>query len=355
MVYAVCARHLLFERRQVLEPRPAPRLVDGLGRAGSRDHVLALGVLQVLAVEDLFSCARVARERDARRTIVAHVAKHHGLHVHRGAQRVGNAVQVPIPDGALVVPGAEDRADGPPELLLRVLREGLPRPRPHDLEVLLRHALQILRTEIRVGRCAARVPHALEATLEALVGNPKHHVAIHLNEAPVAVVGEALTGEPREAFHRFLAEPQVQDRIHHARHRDRGARADRDQQGALGISEACLHDALDARQRPAGLLANRLRDAHAGANVLVAERGGERESRRHRDAEMRHLGEIRPLPPQEIAHRGAAVRAPSAEEVDAPRGLSCLRPRGPSCLRPLGPSRLRSPGRHRDSPTRSAR
>ena len=52
---AIGLRHLALERRQVLRVRGAAGLVDRLRRADAGDDVLALGVLQVLAVEDLRS------------------------------------------------------------------------------------------------------------------------------------------------------------------------------------------------------------------------------------------------------------------------------------------------------------
>src|SRR5205807_5266455 len=50
---------------------------DLLGRADAGDDVFALGVNQVLAVEDLFARGRVAREGDAGARVVAHVAEDH--------------------------------------------------------------------------------------------------------------------------------------------------------------------------------------------------------------------------------------------------------------------------------------
>ena len=95
----------------------------GERRADAGDHVLALGVDQVLAVEDVLAGGRVAREGDAGAAVVAHVAEHHRLHVGRRAPALGDVVLPAVDDGAVVVPRAEDGADGAPQLLVRVVGE----------------------------------------------------------------------------------------------------------------------------------------------------------------------------------------------------------------------------------------
>ena len=112
-----------FHRRLVGARLLARGLGDLLRRADAGDHVLALRVDQELAVELLLAGRWIAREGDAGRRRLAHVAEHHGLHVDRGAPALRDVVQAPIGDGALVHPGAEHGADCAPELLVRVLRE----------------------------------------------------------------------------------------------------------------------------------------------------------------------------------------------------------------------------------------
>jgi hypothetical protein len=102
---------------------PCARLGDVLRRADAGDHVLALGVDQEFAVELFLAGRGIAREGDAGRRGLAHIAEHHGLHVDRGAPAFRNVVQPPIGDGALVHPGAEHRADRAPQLRVRILRK----------------------------------------------------------------------------------------------------------------------------------------------------------------------------------------------------------------------------------------
>ena len=69
--------------------------------------------------------AGIAGKGDAGRAGFAHVAEDHRLHVDRRAPFVRDAVLPAIDDRAIVVPGAEDRADRTPKLSFRVLREVL--------------------------------------------------------------------------------------------------------------------------------------------------------------------------------------------------------------------------------------
>ena len=76
-------------------------LGDFLRRADAGDDVLALRIDQEFAVELLLAGRRIAREGDAGRGRLAHIAEHHGLHVDRGAPAFRDVVQPAIGDGAL--------------------------------------------------------------------------------------------------------------------------------------------------------------------------------------------------------------------------------------------------------------
>ena len=82
-------------------------LGERLRGADAGDDVLALGVDQELAVEDVFAGAGVAGEADAGGAVVAHVAEHHGLDVDGGAPVGGDVVQAAVGVGARVHPAAE--------------------------------------------------------------------------------------------------------------------------------------------------------------------------------------------------------------------------------------------------------
>ena len=97
--------------------------LDGLRRTYAGNHVFALGVDKVFAVHLVLAIGRIAREGDPGGAVVAGIAEHHGLDVYRRAPFGGNAILLAIEHGPLIVPGAENRADGAPQLLVHVLRK----------------------------------------------------------------------------------------------------------------------------------------------------------------------------------------------------------------------------------------
>ncbi len=73
----------------------------------------------------------------------------------------------------------------------------------------------------------------------------------------------------------------------------------------LDMSHACLHFGTEF-----------IGEALAGLVVVGADLGGDGEARRHQQPERRHLGQVRALAAQEIAHPGVAVGAAAAEAVN---------------------------------------
>ena len=105
------------------------RLVDRLqlgerhGVADAGDDVLALRVLEVVAVDALVAAGGVAGEGDAGAGVGAEVAEDHGADVDGRAEVAGDALLAAVELGAVGVPRVEDGADGQVHLLARVLRE----------------------------------------------------------------------------------------------------------------------------------------------------------------------------------------------------------------------------------------
>ena len=73
-------------------------LGDRLGRADAGDDVFALGVDQVVAVEDVLAGVRVAGEGDAGARVVAHVAEDHRLDVDGRALQAGDPLDPAVLD-----------------------------------------------------------------------------------------------------------------------------------------------------------------------------------------------------------------------------------------------------------------
>ena len=96
---------VLLERAHDLEQLVVRLLVDLLqvgerhGVADAGHDVLALRVLEVVAVHALGAGRRVAGERDARAGVHAAVAEHHRLHVDRGAEVLGDPLLAAVERG----------------------------------------------------------------------------------------------------------------------------------------------------------------------------------------------------------------------------------------------------------------
>ena len=146
-----------------------------------------------------------------------------------------------------------------------------------------------------VLQCAQRV-------LEPVGGHAVDDLAVHLDQPPVGVPGEALVAGPGgQALGRLVVETQVEDRVHHPRHRDGGARADGDEQGIGVVPEPLAGPLFEGGQvlihlglEPFGNLAARV---HVGA----ARVGGDREAGRNGNPELRHLGEAHALAAEQLA------------------------------------------------------
>ena len=117
------------QRGHVLEEFVVGRLVQ-LGEVTQRhrvadagDDVLALCVLQVVAVHAAGTRGRVARERHPGTGGRTTVAEDHGLDVHRCAEVLGDVLALSVERSARRVPGVEDRPHGEVELFAGVLRE----------------------------------------------------------------------------------------------------------------------------------------------------------------------------------------------------------------------------------------
>ncbi len=132
------------------------------GVADAGDDVLALGVLQVVAVHALVPARGVPGERDAGAGGHAPVAEDHGLDVDRGAEVLGDPLLAAVQHGAVGVPGVEDRGDGEVQLLARVLGE-LP------TGVVADHLLEGLPP----GRGGPRTSRSRSSTVPLLVLQPR--------------------------------------------------------------------------------------------------------------------------------------------------------------------------------------
>ena len=124
---------------------------------------------------------------------------------------------------------------------------------------------------------------------------------VHLDQATVGVMREArIAGRRGEAGDGLVAETDVEDRVHHPGHRHGRSGTDGDQQRIGRIAEALAGPLLEAPNVIVDLLLEPLREAldaiHVGATCLRRDR----ETRRDRHAERRHLCEADPLAAKKV-------------------------------------------------------
>ncbi len=282
------------------------RLVDRLQLgerhrvADTRDDVLALRVLEVVAVDALVAAGRVTGEGDARAGVGAEVAEDHRTDVDGRAEVAGNALLAAVELGAVGVPRVEDRVYGQVHLLTRVLREVPPGVPGDDLLELLDQLLQVGRVQVHVDRDALGLLRGLQRLLEEVAVDPEHGLAEHLDEAAVGVPGEALVaGLGGEAHDRGVGEADVEDRVHHAGHRELRTGTDGDQQRVVGLAEVLAHPLLERLEVRTDLAAQLGRLVTA-VEVHLARLGGDGEARRDGQPEVGHLGEVGTLATQKI-------------------------------------------------------
>jgi hypothetical protein len=292
--------------------QPILEFGDVARRAHAAHHVLALGVGQEVARWVRGAGQLVARKRDAAAARVALVAEDHLLDVDRGAPVVGDAVDAPVLHRAAAHPGVEDCADRAEELVARLGRE-----RVQGLER-RRQLAQGLGVEPAVVIDAAFTFDGADRRFEALGRDARHDVAVHLHQAPVGVPGEAFVagalGQPDDAA---IVHAEVQDRVHHPRHRFPGATAHRHEQGVVWVAERLARVVLQAPERRQDRVRQTVREIPTRAHVGHAGLGGDGEA--GRDAlgaeHARHLRDVGALAAQQIAHVACALR----ELVHPPR------------------------------------
>ena len=267
----------------LLELLPGPRLdvahlLQLHGVADPGHDVLALGVDQVVAVGPGVAVGRVAGEGDPGARVLTLVAEHHGLDVDRGAERVVDLVLAPVVDRPLVVPGAEHGLDAALELLGGVLGELATGLGGDDGLELLDQPPQVARVQLHVVADALGLLGVLQRLLEAVALHPHDRLAVHLQQPPVGVPREPLRpGLAGQALDALVVQAQVQHRVHHPRHRERGAGADRDQQRVVRVAEAAAHPLLELLQVLGDLLQHAVGELPPRRPVGVAGLAGHRE------------------------------------------------------------------------------
>ena len=316
-------RHQFLQRRLVGAGGNARCFGDVLRRADAGDDILALRVHQELAIEHLFAGRRVAGEGDAGGRGLAHIAEHHGLDVDRRAPALGNVVQAPVGDGAVVHPARKHSTDGAPQLLVRVLRKRLAKLFLDLGLVEGDDALPLDGRQFGVELVAKPALLVFEDFLEHFVVEAHDDIGIHLDEAAVAVIGKAgVAGIGGQRLDRLVVQAKIEHGVHHARHRGAGAGPHRHQQQFRRVAETAPGQPADMVERHRDIRFQRGGIGPGIGVVGVADLGGDGETGRYRQAQAAHFGQIGTFAAQQILVAGATLRRPIAKGVN-PLGHAC--------------------------------
>ncbi len=228
-------------------------------------------------------------------------------------------MRAPVHLRARVVPRLEDAADGARQLVARVLRERAARLLLVDRLEHSDESAQVVGVEIRVLLHAFRLLHVGQALLEAVRVDAVDHLAVHLHEAAVRVEGEAVVaGLLREPLGRNVAEAEVEDRVHHPRHRDRRTGTYGDEQRIARVAEALAGTLLEPGDVLCDLVLEPVGETLTLRHVGAAGVGRDREAGRDRNADLGHLGEPGALAAQQLpAGAGAVVEVVDKGHRDA--------------------------------------
>ena len=169
-----------------------------------------------------------------------------------------------------------------------------------DLLELVDELLQVLRLELDVGLDALARLDGVEGVAERLAVDAEDGLAEHLDQPAVGVPCEPLVARHLdEPEHGVVVEPDVQDGLHHPGHGELRSRAHAHQQRIGGVTESPPDLVLQPPQRH-GDLHPQLVGLATLLEVEAAGLGGDREARRHRQAQPRHLGEVRTLAAEQV-------------------------------------------------------
>ncbi len=314
----------LLERRRHELLHPLHRL----GRADAGDDVLALCVQQELAVQLPLPGGGVPSEADARSGRVSAIPEHHLDDVHGRSEVFGDVVRPAVDLRPRRVPGVEDGAVGALQLVARLLRERSPGLLLVDRFEGRNQLTKIVGGQLDVVRDAPRGLEVRERLLEALSVDAVDDLAEHLDETSVRVEREARVARRlRQSLDGDVVQAEVENRVHHPGHRDRGARPHRDEQRLRVVAESLPAALLERSDVLVHFRVEPFRDVSAACEVGATRLRRDGEAVGHGDAELRHLGEADPFPAEELT-TAARVLA-EIEDVAHLRQESTCTGRGP--------------------------
>ena len=277
-----------------------PALPQGRQRLGCRcagHHILPLGPGQEVPHEAPLPRRRVAGEGHPGSRPVTEVAEDHGLHGRRGPEGAIDPLDLPVADRPGGGPALEHDPDGVGDLVDRVGGHGVP-----------------------VGPQGGRHPFGRRRRRgvgQDLPRGAEHDLGVAEQGPLVGVGGEAgVAGERGQGPLHPVVHAQVENGVHHARHRDLGPRPDADQQRGNGRAELLTGAGLQPGQ------ARSDRVVELGAPAVGQERaaggGGQCEPGGHRQSGLGHQGQPGALASEQGSEVTLQPRSIAIERIGQP-------------------------------------
>ena len=136
-----------------------------------------------------------------------------------------------------------------------VLRKLLAGFAAHEVHCLGNDLTPIFGSELQIGCDTALPSRRGDDRIEFVLADTEYDACEHGDETPVSVPRKArVAGQLRKSRDGGIVEPEVEDRVHHARHRNASAAADGDEQRISPVAEALARAAFQIAQRGVDLV-----------------------------------------------------------------------------------------------------
>lgn len=163
--------------------------------------------------------------------------------------------------------------------------------------------LQVLGRKLGIDANAGDQTGLGQGVLEQVGVNAHDDIGKHLDKAAVAIPSKTRVLRLRdEALNGIVVEAQVEDRIHHAGHGKRSARANRHEQRVGGVTELLAAAGLEVRLGGNDLIERAFGPDVAGTGVLDTGLAGNGKTTGNRQADAAHLGKVCALAAKHEVH-----------------------------------------------------
>ena len=157
----------------------------------------------------------------------------------------------------------------------------------------------------------------VEGRFEHVVFHAHHDVTKHVDQTSIGVVRESrIAGGLCQTFDRFVVQAEVENRVHHARHRHGRTRSHGDQQWILGILHLCAEFLLQRLDDRPDFFHQAFGQLLTGLVVHVTDFGGDRKTGRHWQTDACHLCQVGSFATKQLFVRCVAVSSGLPEVVN---------------------------------------